>query len=177
MKSTQNSSSGTVHPNTSHRRLCFNIAVTVLPFGHFASSNECWIVSSPNTTYQPGGVSKVKPFWPLSFRPFPVSSFSNSSALPPPFFRKHVGRKTHAVYSKQLWSGRRTGWGKNDAERCQKEGERLSVGKERKKWVQNRLFSVLFRKRTIGAYAPPNAKLERAKYRSHVKIDPSLSPF
>ena len=49
---------------------------------------------------------------------------------------------------------RTTGPGKNDADRFQKEDERLHVGKERKKWVRNRYLSVPIRKRTIGAYGP-----------------------
>ena len=49
---------------------------------------------------------------------------------------------------------RTTGSGKNEADRFQKENERLHVGKERKKWVRNPFLSVPFRKRTIGPYGP-----------------------
>ena len=50
-----------------------------------------------------------------------------------------------------------------------------------KKRVPNRFLSVPFRKRTIGTYGPffgtEREKLERAKYRLHVKVDPRRSTF
>ena len=68
---------------------------------------------------------------------------------------------------------------KNEAERFQKEGERLHVEK-RKKWVPNRFLSVPFRKRTIVASGPfftEPVKLERVKYRLHVKIHRAIPIF
>ena len=62
-------------------------------------------------------------------------------------------------------------------------GNRTSVytlEKGKKKRAPNRFLSVPFRKRTTGAYGPfftKRVKLERAKYRLHVKIHPSRSNF
>ena len=82
-------------------------------------------------------------------------SFSWCSFL---LFIRHIAAKMHGVkrirFTVNSWRWRTTGSGENNAYRFQKEGKRLHVLKERKKWVRNRFSPVPFRKRNIGAYGP-----------------------
>ena len=79
------------------------------------------------------------------------------------------------------WRRRTTGSGKNDAYRFQKEGERLHVGKRKKKVGTEPIFIRSVPKkdhrRLWTLFWTERVKLERTKYRLHVKIYPSRSIF